>query len=352
MKEIPSYWAEHLEDKISRINSLDNDDCFSFIVITDCHYPRNMGKLSPCLAKEIAGRTNVGYVLCLGDVQTSGCYETKEEILEENRLIDEFLAPVRDRLLIVEGNHDGSYQWQDVDLTANPPVRRAYVNSLTPDELYEEIYSKISVDGMSFDKGGSHGYYVDDNNDKVRFIMLNTHNCKYELNEDGTSKYSKMRIARFGQSQLDMVVEALESVPAEGWSVVVAGHCPLGQTEIADGEIIQGILNAYRTKNVYSGSVYSVYEQVDVSCDFTGAKGELTGYFAGHTHVDRYSVSGGVPVIETTCDTREDIDLSIREKRSAGNISEQSFDVFTVNRKEHKIHVTRIGSGRDRLLEY
>ena len=43
---IPDYWKEHLKDKISRINSLQNDDCFSFAVITDCHYPRNMGKLS------------------------------------------------------------------------------------------------------------------------------------------------------------------------------------------------------------------------------------------------------------------------------------------------------------------
>ena len=362
---IPDYWKEHLEDKIRRINSLQGDGSFGFIVITDCHYPRNMGKLSPLIAKEIAERTNVGFVLCLGDVQTSGCYDTKEEIIEENKLIDEFLSPVGDRLLIVEGNHDGSYGWLDrdgngvfnndyPDGTVKPPEEReSYVNNLNSDEIYQSIYEKVSlIDGVTFDKGGSHGYYVDDNADKVRFIMLNSHNNKYELREDGTPRYPKMWYARFGQSQLDMVVEAIKGIPDDDWSVVVGAHFPLGQGEIADGEVLAGILNAYKTKTSYSGSVYSVYEQVTVNCDLSDAKGEPVGYFAGHTHVDRSSTYCGVTVIETTCDTREDIDLSVREKRSAGNVSEQSFDVFTINRKEHRIYVTRIGSGTDRIIEY
>ena len=35
-----------------------------------------------------------------------------------------------------------------------------------------------------------------------------------------------------------------------------------------------------------------------------------------------------------------------------GDITEQSFDVFTVNRAERKIYATKIGAGTDREISY
>ena len=108
---VPEYWKEHLEEKIAEINELQQKNSFSFVVMTDMHYPRNVGKITPLLAKEIIKHTEkTTFALCLGDVQTSGCYDTKEEILEENKLIGEMFQPVKDCLLFTEGNHDGSYE--------------------------------------------------------------------------------------------------------------------------------------------------------------------------------------------------------------------------------------------------
>lgn len=116
-KSIPVYWQEYLDGKIRTINTLQEeagDGSFSFVVITDMHYPINAG-VSPLLIKRIAEETGVNYALCLGDVQTSWCHDTVDEVYAENELIDALLEPVRDRLLITEGNHDGCYGWLDRD---------------------------------------------------------------------------------------------------------------------------------------------------------------------------------------------------------------------------------------------
>jgi hypothetical protein len=39
-------------------------------------------------------------------------------------------------------------------------------------------------------------------------------------------------------------------------------------------------------------------------------------------------------------------------KHQAGTVTEQAFDVFTINKKEHKLYVTRIGCGEDREFPY
>lgn len=265
---IPDYWKEHLNEKIATINtlqSLGGKDCFSFVVIADMHYPANLGKISPILAKEIIEKCDIKYVMCLGDVQYRGCYTTKEEILAENINIEAMLSPIRDRLLQTEGNHDGAYGKLDrdgdgeisnqySDGTTKPPAEReSYVYNLTPAELHSAIYRKVGMVGdVYFDESGS-GYYIDDTANKVRYIVLNTQNNEYKLQADGTVKYPKMWLFRFGQYQFDFIVQALNNIPTDSWNVVVAGHCPITQ-EIGDREIMQGVLNAYKNKTTYTGS--------------------------------------------------------------------------------------------------
>ena len=258
---IPAYWESHLAEKISEVKALQDEggkDCFSFIVMADTHYPSNLGKKSPILAKHILDKCDIRYALLLGDAQTRGCYNTKELLLAENAQIEEMLSPIRDRLLQTEGNHDGSYGWLDRDgdgkydnTDKEPAERETYVYNLTPAELHSAIYRKVGLVGdVHFDESGS-GYYVDDTANKVRYIILNTQCNDYELQEDGTSKYPKMWLMNFTQSQFDLVIEALNDIPSDSWGVVVAGHCPLFQ-EIGDRVVMQGVLGAYARKTSYS----------------------------------------------------------------------------------------------------
>lgn len=509
---VPEYWDEHLSEKISAINNLQLEggkDCFSFIVMTDIHYPSNLGKISPLIAKRIIDECNIKYALCLGDTQTRGCHATKEALLTENKQIKEMFKPLNGHLLLTEGNHDGSYglldrdgdgTYSNIDSDGNikaPALRETYVNNLTPAELHNAIYRNSgTISNVCFDESGT-GYYVDDTANKVRYLVLNTHNNEYKLQADGTSLYPKMWLFRFGQLQFDFVVDALNNIPADSWGVVVAGHCPLWQ-EIGDRKVMQGVLNAYKTKTTYSGEyvgtalggaayanhaqplpdnttdttmwvngyrisssnvsaqsgktvsntvsvkvgdvvrvkgvdfvvsedryqlsgknsngedfnnrnyvsvlpntvinyelvddvhtftvVYDIlasdgelrfafttpedasrviitineeitetehgYDYVKVDADFTSAKGDLVGYFAGHNHVDNSSSVGNIVCVTTRCDGKEENDVTLKAERVAGTTTEQSFDVITVNKAEKKIYATKIGAGDDRVINY
>lgn len=498
---IPSYWEGHLSEKEATIKALQDEggkDAFSFVVMTDIHYPANLGKKSPVIAKRILDECDIRFALCLGDTQTRGCHGTKEKVLTENANIEAMLSPIRGRLLQTQGNHDGNYGVLD-DVN--------YVYSLTKGEMHSAVYRKVGLVGdCHFDESGT-GYYIDDTANKVRYIVLNTHNTSYELNEDGTQKYPPMTTWRFTQSQFDLLIDAFETIPADSWGVVASAHVPLTRTEIGDRSIMLGVLNAFKNKTAYSGEYvgtatasaaytnllplstdgsgniyngtgfknksrfnssgvvkdvtdgsevfttgyipvkageivrlngnyiktddsgaagynnyvydesytklggfamnstsyytnvktngdgyiaeFSIdpsgslancayirlsllgvgdgciitaneeivenahgYDYVSVDADFSTAKGELIGYFAGHSHTDSLSVVNDVPVITTRCDGAEENDSTLKAERVTGTITEQSFDVFTVNKKTRTIHATKIGAGADRVISY
>lgn len=523
---IPTYWQKHLDERIATITDLQNaggKDSFSFIVITDMHYEQNLGKLSPVIAKKIANSCGIKYILILGDSGTrNGILYDLDYINTEWGNIEKLIAPIRHKLLITDGNHDGSYGAIDGNGDGVVDDVHGSGNSafnFTPEKKYSLIKRKVSLlPDVVFDESGC-GYYADDKISKVRYIVLSTHNNKYEENEDSSSKYSNMNNFRFGQSQFDMVVNALNTLE-DGWSVVVASHVPLdrsgellhwGATEMEDNRLVSGevecwlmadVLNAFVNRTQITGSfagtqgataiyknladktssdwlentrtsssgtsaesgfdvtnflgdgvtpvgdmtiyyknatmsnqrllfynankeiVYSVYpttfsdyegfdgsategslfidkekqavlsttavyvrlclvsgdtapiitldepieasgeafDTVSVNADFTNAKGTLIGYFGGHVHKDgawdsTYTWDGRLKqcdfwTIATRCDSKNENDSGLLAERIKGTVTEQSFDVFTVNTKTNTIYATKIGAGSDREISY
>jgi hypothetical protein len=100
------------------------------------------------------------------------------------------------------------------------------------------------------------------------------------------------------------------------------------------------------------------YDVVSVDCDFSNAKGTLICYNGGHVHrdaVDKTCYPSGTlefPIIMTRCDAKEENDATLNAERVEGTTTEQSFDVFTVNKAERKIYATKIGAGIDRVISY
>ena len=543
--DIPDYWygaftdrygntyTKYLDEKMADIKALQDEggkDCFSFVVITDIHYEQNLGKISPKLAKKIADECGIKYVLILGDSGTrNGILYDLAYIDTEWDNIENMITPIRDRLLITDGNHDGSYGATDGDGDGVIDDVHGSGNSafnFTPQKKYNRIKRKVSlIDGVTFDESGC-GYYADDKTAKIRYIVLSTHNNRYEENADGSSKYSNMMNFRYGQSQFDLVINALNTLE-EGWSVLVASHVPLdrsgellpwGATEVNDNRLVSGevecwlmadVLNAFVNKGTHKGSfigtqgattsyhnlvnktedldgdgkadwltgyrtsssgvsqeagydvtnflgdgktpvgnktiyfknckisnqrlyfydadkkpVYNCYpttfsgytgfdnvategslyidaekssylgttavyvrlctvsgddnpiitldepivangatfDAVSVDVDFTNAKGTLIGYFGGHVHQDKewgttYTWNDRLKqcdfwTIATRCDGHNENDSSLNAEKVKGTVTEQSFDVFTVNKAEKKIYATKIGAGADREISY
>jgi hypothetical protein len=106
----------------------------------------------------------------------------------------------------------------------------------------------------------------------------------------------------------------------------------------------------------------NAYDAVSVDVDFTNAKGTLIGYFGGHVHKDgawgnTYTWNGRLKqcdfwTITTRCDGKNENDSALNAEKVAGTITEQSFDVFTVNKATRTIYATKIGAGSDREISY
>ena len=287
--ELPEYWKSYIAQKISAINALQTQggkDAFSFVVIADMHYEQNLSKLAPFIANKIAEECGIKYILILGDSGTrNGILYDLDYINTEWENIEKMIAPIRNKLLITDGNHDGSYGATDADGDGVIDDVHGLGNSafnFTPEKKYSIIKRKVSLlPDVVFDESGC-GYYADDKAAKVRYIVLSTHNNKYEENEDGSSKYSNMNNFRFGQSQFDLVIKALDTLE-EGWSVLVASHVPLdrsgelihwGAAEMQDNRLVSGevecwvmadLLNAFVNRRTFTGS-------------FTGTQGATATY--------------------------------------------------------------------------
>lgn len=359
---LPDYWQEYLPGKIAAIRALQEaggKDCFSFPLLTDIHISVNLGKRSGLLAKALMDGCDMPYALCLGDVVTRGADKTAASMEESFAAAEALLAPVRDRLLQTQGNHDGSWGAEDLDGDGDVEGTEYYCHNFTPQKLHSLIYRRVGLVGQAhFDASGC-GYYLDDVSNKVRYILLNSHHNTYAENADGTAKYNNMRIFRFGQSQYDLLAEALLTVPGDDWAVVTASHAPLNDDyasifggSAGDHVLMRKLLAAYKNKTAFSGSFAGTYgdDAVSTAVDFSGAKGQFIAHFSGHSHADTCGVYDGITVITTRCDGREENDAALNAEKVAGTTTEQSFDVFTVNKATGEIFATKIGAGADRLL--
>lgn len=351
---IPAYWQSHLDEKIRTIQAhqaAGGRDCFSFGVVTDVHYSENKGKRSPRLAKYILDACDIKYLLCLGDMQTQAAVGDEDTIHAEWQGIRKMFAPLKDRTLMTLGNHDGA--WGQLDSDSDGAVDAYYGYNLTPAKLYEYVFRTVgTVPGVHFDESGN-GFYVDDPAGHVRYIILNTSCTAYAENDDGTAKYNYMTYQRIGQAQVDMVVEALQTVPDADWSVVIGSHIPLSadfaDNYVGDRGALMTILEGYQNK---ASGVSASWEEADMGwavekVDFSAAKGSIIGAFAGHMHEDDANTDHGFPIVLTACDCLP----AGTTLHQAGTTTEQSFDIFTVNRKTGVIYATKIGYGGDRVIQ-
>ena len=370
MMQLPAYWKRCLQEKIPQIQKLQktSDKMFSFVFLTDLHYKGEPASYATVLAEEIMKSCHIPYVILAGDAQRSRWRLTKEEVFEEAQALEKHLAPIRDRLLQIEGNHDCVYGELDrdgdgiisntyADGTKKPANQReTYVYSCTPDEIYNMIYRKVAqIPGIQF-SANKCAYYIDDEKGCVRYVGLNAQCNPYELQIDGTAKYPKMWLFQFTQPQLDFLTEVLQSVPGEDWSVVVFTHCPL-DPGIGDYEIIKGILFAYQRKTAYRGEypgrAENGFDKVAVDVDFSESKGTLVGYFSGHVHTDTMAYVEDIPVLTTACVAYHNRKFPDRtEAEVLGTLDECSLDVFTVDPERRTVYATRIGYGEDRTFTY
>lgn len=350
---VPAYWEEELEFRIRDVKTLQQvmgEDCISFPVITDIHESANLGKCSGALALRVMDECDIPFALVLGDGVTRESVRSEEAMDSSFERLNEILKPLRGRILQTQGNHDGS--WGD-DGTVY------YRNDLRPQKMHGHIYRKMGRTGQVQFCPGVNAFYVDDPALRVRYILLNSHYAPYEEEPDGSARYSTFHNARFGQQQYDWLISDALRVE-EDWAIVVGTHVPLDDSctdyyggAQGDSVLMRNLLAAYNARGAFTGRFAGTmgYDAVSVGADFSDAKGKVLVNVAGHTHRDSFGVYG-IPVLTVRCDGAEENQAELKAERVKGTITEQSFDIVNLSRKNNLIWTIKIGAGEGRYLTF
>lgn len=298
---VPNYYFanNYLPDKAARINALGEQvagkgDVFAFI--TDQHWNLN-AKKSPALIEYLSKNCHIPRLFCGGDIGSS--YIAEYDALMQKAFDGEI------RHII--GNHE-------------------YNGSKTGSQL---AYLLDMGKWMQVGNSERHYYYVDNPQQKIRYIVLAAFD-EGDASNYYTNGYEADQIAWLTDKAL-----ATEA----GWNVLIFAH----QTHFwRTGELVQ------------IGYAKTLLDTLDA---YNG-NAEIVAIFSGHSHVDGIMhTTGGIPIIVTCCDKwtkyvdstgAADFD---RTDRAEGTITEQAFDVVAFDPANRTLTCVRIGAPAENRVD-
>lgn len=319
---IPEYYHvdSYIENKVKAIrnnSSIVNGCTFAFI--TDIHFFFNSLMSGPLL-KYIRSNTPLNLIVCGGDIPPA--YGTLEKLNKSAELYNNLTGKLgKDSWLTVKGNHDYC-------IDGDTP------KTMTKGYQYNQIIRPLEISKAILTPGKDY-YYYDLPSQKIRFIILD----QYETTNSGDVSYGVM--SNVTDEQLSWLANALS---VEGYTFLVFSHSSCDSSISGYDRVLAEVnrmLCAVNNKRVYTHS--------SIHVDFTKTTSIVACSIAGHNHIDSSNTTDGLLSITTTSDAAL-IDGVIT--RTAGTISEQAFDVFTVDTENKKINAIRIGAGEDRSWTY
>lgn len=276
---LPDYYFanNYLQNKARAINEYGKEASDVFIFITDVHWSSNR-QLSLPLINYINCNCHIPRLFSGGD--TGDGYN--EEFCDGLRRV------FPHKIYHVIGNHE----WF-ADGTAS--------------NLY---YLMDSYNNDQIGNPDRHYYYVDNVQQRIRYIILNAFHAGDEFDYDA--------------SELDWFVNEALNMPQD-WDVIVFTHFMGMSSKDEQTSVITFI---------GQGSEYAT--AIDTFNSNTDRNGKVLAVFQGHNHADAiYHTVGGTPIITTTCDkcgAYGNTEPYIRQYRRVGTITEQAFDVVAVKR--------------------
>jgi hypothetical protein len=325
---IPSYYNTQLKAAIN--SAIDNIVSAgisgeSFIFFSDPHWEGN-AKWSPALIKEITKQTNINTIICGGDLIEGGNKAAMVKAM--NDMISRFKGS--GRFFVAFGNHD-----------TNTIGSGSTENHLTKGETYALMQKQSDFDVQY---GELCYYYFDNPTTKTRFIVLDT-----GIDRD----------AALDSTQRTWFQTTLNNMPT-GYHALIFAHI----IYISDNwRVGMSALEFNRT---------TFMDEICTICDtFNSANNgkKVEAMFGGHTHFDldpnldpnpdpqsgnRFTSTGGIPIIIIDCDTVTTASADGQGNRNAvkGTITEQCFDIVTVDYSAKQVKCIRIGRGSDRTISY
>lgn len=355
---VPDYWQEAVDaacEKVTALQDAGGRSAVSFVWFSDSHVNQDEAVPNPghtgALAAAVMDKCRIPFAVMSGDAARSdgNGLASEAQIRGSLAAAEKIFAPIGgDRLLQVQGNHDGSWGYKEG--LADP----YFCYQMDGKELYGAIFRPQAEDQRRVFGGDGSCFYVDHPASKTRFVLLNSNWVEDLEDENGVAQRRRMRTFGYGNQQLNWLAGEALKFHEDGWAVVLAAHVPPVADYDAtcrDEAVLRGILTAFAEGTSYSGNYGTdgAWDYVSVSCDYsTGYRAQIIGFFAGHAHKDSLDVSTyAYPVITITSDA----DLSYDENEQArvmGTDNEHALDIVTIDREHNLVTMTRLGVGSDR----
>ena len=360
---VPSWWKTAVRNAARAVRAA-QDECgvqgVCFALCSDMHihdndnnYARNLGAIAAAVMDE----ADVPLLINCGDLLTNDSLAMAEWMKPCYERAWNILKPVKERMLLLQGNHDGAWGAYTAGNTAT-----AYKKNIPPEKLWQYLFRPQSGDFHRVNGPTGAYFYVDNMAQKTRFICLNSHDGQWNENADGAAVWNTMT-GGYTQQQIDFLADALNV--GEDWCIVIASHVPptgrlpTDYSGIRCTELVRGVVSAYALRGTYEGSYQhnaangeGDWADASVSVDFSGAKGEIAGWFGGHAHRDAI-VLGDLPfpIVTVTCAGNFSYD-SAEPERKLNTANETAVDFVTVNRKNRTLTLARLGAGESRQCSY
>lgn len=360
---VPSYWKTAVHNAARAVRNT-QDECGAqgvcFALCSDMHihdnddnYAHQLGAIAAAVMDE----ADIPLLINCGDLLTNDSLARAEWMKPCYERAWNILKPVKDQMLLVQGNHDGAWGAYTATNTAT-----AYKKNIPPEKLWQYLFRPQNGNFNRVNGPTGAYFYVDHLAQKTRFVCLNSHDGQWSENSDGTAVWNTMT-GGYTQQQIDFLVSALDV--EEGWCIVLASHIPptgklpTDYSRIRCVDLLRGVVSAYALRSTYEGSYQHVsangedtWADTSVSVDFSDAKGEIAGWFCGHAHQDDI-VQGDLPfpIVTVTCAGNFSYD-SAEEERQLHTANETAVDFVTINRKTRTLILNRLGVGKDRRCSY
>ncbi len=332
----PAYIQENAHAALHRLHQKQTPNCTNFLFMADLHYSESVNhnlRTQRLLNACAEFMPFCQQVILGGDLVNDG---TKEYKTHQYQCLHSYFKDLP--CLPVMGNHDDNSIW-DQCIEAEVSTHH-----LTTQELSEVFFGKWHNPETQLPSlQPSLYYFVDDSEHRLRYIIVDVCDIPTVYDEKGRLRYTKQHTYGFSQAQLDWLVDTAFVLPENGWDVMVFSHTFHDKpSEFQRFSPILDLMDAFFHRKKLDATYLDGVFQVHIHADFTKKPscGLLAG-FAGHHHKDMIChTPAGIPLIYTSC-----LHGYLRED---GNASELLLDAVTVDQKNRKILLTRIGAGDDR----
>jgi len=264
---------------------------------------------------------------------------------------------------VVSSGKDGAKYVQEIDKKYNVRALNVLGNhdyySLPEENVYNENLSYFA-DRWNYICDSKPYYYYDDEKNKIRFITLN--------------QFEGLNIS-FSQTEIDWFVNTLKNTPTN-YGVIILEHMPgtrhmTGAIDsftsptcnvndwwevVGQDTLIFDVVDAFIDKKSLAKLYTGTYQSVDVSADFSNVSDgtEFICYVCGHTHYDYIGYVNGKNRQLLLCVTTTSAKISKRfcdgMPRSDYGMSQNSFNVYCIDRKNKQIRIGRVGCNKSNDL--